>query len=305
MLAPIALFVYNRPEHTKQTLEALAQNQLAQDSELVIFCDGAKVNASTTDIARITEVRALVKSQKWCKEVRIVEQTHNLGLATSITQGVTELINQFGKVIVLEDDIVTSKGFLRFMNEALDFYEHEEKVMHISGYMFPIDFEEIEPQDEHTFFYRSTSCWGWATWQRAWKYFNSDAKFLLTQLQEKKLLQEFDLDNTYRFSYQLELNLQHKIHTWAVKWYASVFLQKGLCLHPKHSLVQNIGNDQSGDNSPETNHFWHNDLATFIPIQDISIVENKAIIEKMKDFYRKLKISFWQRVQRRIYLFLK
>jgi hypothetical protein len=306
MLSPIVLFVYNRPDHTQKTLDALAKNELAKHSILYVFCDGAKSNSSQKQIEKINETREIIRRQKQednFKEVIITEQTQNLGLADSIVSGVTQIIKKYGKIIVLEDDIVTSKGFLRFMNESLEVYEHEEKVMHISGYMFPADLESAIPNDEETFFYRSTSCWGWATWQRAWQNINTDTEFLLSELQSKKLLNEFDLDGTYQFSKQLELNISKKIKTWAVKWYASVFLQDGLCLHPKHSLVQNIGTDSTGNTSPTTNHFWHKELADYVEVNPIQTTENKKVVEQMKVYYRQFKLSFSQKIINRFRLF--
>lgn len=311
MLSPIVLFVYNRPDHTQKTLDALAQNELAKDSILYVFCDGAKSNSSQNQIEKINETREIIRLEKQkieegnrnFKEIINVEQTQNLGLADSILSGVTQIIKKYGKIIVLEDDIVTSKGFLKFMNESLDFYENEEKVMHISGYMFPADLENAVPNDEQTFFYRSTSCWGWATWKRAWSKINTDTEFLLSELQSKKLLNEFDLDGTYQFSKQLELNKTGKIKTWAVKWYASVFLQNGLCLHPKHSLVQNIGTDSTGNTSPTTNHFWHKELANYVEVNPIETIENTKVVEQMKGYYRQFKLSFSQKIINRFRLF--
>lgn len=304
MLSPIVLFVYNRPDHTKKTLDALSQNELAKDSILYVFCDGTKSNSSQNQIEKINETREVVKKQERnFKEVIITEQTQNLGLADSILNGVSKIITKYGKIIVLEDDIVTSKGFLRFMNESLEIYEYEEKVMHISGYMFPADLENAVPNDEQTFFYRATSCWGWATWQRAWQKMNTDTEFLLSELQSKKMINEFDLDGTHKFSKHLELNISKKIKTWAVKWYASVFLEKGLCLHPKYSLVQNIGTDNTGDNSPKTNYFWHQKLADFVEVNPIELDENQKVVEQMKIYYRQFKLSFPQKIINRFRIF--
>ncbi|AFM03671.1 hypothetical protein Fleli_1234 [Bernardetia litoralis DSM 6794] len=305
MLSPIVLFVYNRPDHTQKTLDALAQNDLAKESILYVFCDGAKPNSSQNQLEKINQTRQIVKQQEGnFKEIIITEQTQNLGLADSILNGVTQVLRKYGKIIVLEDDIVTSKGFLKFMNESLEIYEYEKKVMHVSGYMFPANLENAIPNNEQTFFYRSTSCWGWATWQRAWQTINTDTDFLLSELDSKQLLNEFDLDGTYKFSKQLELNITGKIKTWAVKWYASVFLQNGLCLHPKYSLVQNIGTDSTGNTSPTTNHFWHQKLAEEVEVNPIQTIENKEVVEQMKVYYRKFKLSLPQKIRNRFRLFI-
>jgi len=138
-LAPIVLFVYKRPWHTEQTLRALMANDLADESILYVYSDSPKHLACDDDIAGVEEVRRIARSENWCKEVHVIEAPHNKGLVMSFVDGVTEVVNRHGKVIVLEDDQVTSKGFLKFMNEALELYKADEKVMHVSGYMYPAD----------------------------------------------------------------------------------------------------------------------------------------------------------------------
>lgn len=134
-MAPVVLFVYNRPMHTEQTLEALHQNELADESILYIYADGPKGNLTKDAIEKIIRTRRVIRKKKWCKEVHIIESTHNKGLADSIISGVTDTVNRYGKAIVLEDDVVTSKGFLRYMNDALVMYEHDAGAMHISGFI--------------------------------------------------------------------------------------------------------------------------------------------------------------------------
>ena len=134
--SPIILFVYNRPWHTRKTIEALQKNLLADQSDLVIYSDAPKRNS---DEQKVTEVRNLIKTVKGFKNLIINERKENYGLARSIITGVTETIDKYGRVIVLEDDIITSKYFLKYMNEALEIHKSEDRVMHISGYMYPID----------------------------------------------------------------------------------------------------------------------------------------------------------------------
>jgi GR25 family glycosyltransferase involved in LPS biosynthesis len=281
MLAPIILFAYNRPFHTRQTLEALKLNDLSNESLLYIYCDGAKANESAETLAKIAEVRAIAKSENWCKEVVVVEQSSNLGLADSIVSGVTKIVNQFGKIIVLEDDILTSSGFLRYMNDALHLYENEEKVMHVSGYMFPINCAN----EKDTFFYNTASCWGWGTWSRAWKYMNTDAAFLLNALTQKKMLKSFNIGGYADFIEQLQLNISGIKKTWAVKWYASFVLQNGFALHPKNTLTLNIGHDNSGENCNASN-LYENNVVKSIRVEAIPIQSSKIVYQKMKHFYR-------------------
>lgn len=282
-LAPIVLFVYNRPWHTRQTLEALSNNYYADQSELIVFADGPKQNASSEDIEKIIEVRSIVKEKQWCKSVKIIESEINKGLADSIVSGVTKIVNEYGKIIVLEDDIVTSPGFLKYMNDALSLYESKEKVMHISGYMFPVN--EKLPQ---TFFYNTASCWGWGTWARAWKYFNEDTRKLAELIYRNNLVKKFNVQNSYPFYSHLEDNISGKIKTWAVMWYASFFLKSGFSLHPYPSLTNNIGHDNSGENCTTNNFFYWNRLANQISVKTIPIKESKKAISAMVKFNKKL-----------------
>jgi len=136
--APVALFVYNRPDHARRTLEALARNRLARETPLFVFSDGPKANATGEERERISATRALVCSRAWTRSVTLIESATNRGLADSIVHGVGEVLSQHDRVIVLEDDIVTSPGFLEFLNRGLELYANEDRVMHLSGYMYPL-----------------------------------------------------------------------------------------------------------------------------------------------------------------------
>src|SRR5574341_550215 len=162
-IAPISLFVYNRLRHTQQTVEALQKNELANVSHLFVFSDGPK---SETDKEKVLKVREYIKTVTGFKSVTLIEREQNLGLGNSIITGVTEIVNRYGKIIVLEDDLVTSLYFLKFMNEALAFYTDDPRIYTITGYSFPIKF----PKDYHYPVYLSYrhSSWGWGTWKENW-----------------------------------------------------------------------------------------------------------------------------------------
>jgi FkbM family methyltransferase len=278
-LAPIVLFVYNRPWHTDQTLNALMQNELADESVLYIFADGPKENATDEQLKKISEVRQLIRSKQWCKEAHIIEAEKNKGLADSIIDGVTQIVNEYGKIIVLEDDIITSKGFLRYMNDALAVYENEENVFHISGYMFPVKGKLPE-----TFFYRQTSCWGWGTWPGKWNQLEKSPVKLKQQLINASQINYADIDGTNQFINQLNDNIDGRIKTWAVLWHFSVFLKNGLSLHPRKSLVKNIGNDSSGVNSGSTTLFEVEPIER-IQVKKIKIEDYKKVYNFLKIFY--------------------
>lgn len=287
--APIAFFAYNRPWHAEKSLESLSQCEGAKESALYIFCDGTK---REEDVRAVEEVRKLVRSYEWCGSVNIIERDKNIGLASSIISGVTELCNKYGRVIVLEDDLVLSPQFLNYMNDALEIYKNIPKVMHISGYMFPVNDRLPE-----TFFYRSASCWGWATWARAWEKLALDADNLLLQLKNTNLRYEFDIKGSNDFYDTLVDNATGKIKTWAIYWYASVFLAGGLCLHPGESLVNNIGHDNTGTNCSKTNVFNVEVRKHRITRFTQDIKENESVLEMMADYYRRInKRSLFVRV---------
>jgi hypothetical protein len=240
-LAPIALFVYNRPDHTRRTLSYLQKNELANDSRLFIFSDGAK---NPADEQKVQEVRELAAQVVGFKSVKLITRTQNVGLANSIIAGVTQLVNEFGKVIVFEDDLLSSPYTLEYFNEALTRYKDEEQAMHIGAYMFPLK-DKTLPE---TFFHRIATSWGWATWDRAWHNFEPDVDKLIAQFDTHKML-DFSINGSGNFWKQIMEFKAGKNNSWAIRWYASIFLKYGLALHPAHSLVHNIGHDGTGVHS--------------------------------------------------------
>ena len=280
-MAPIILFAYNRPHLLRQTLESLQANPLASESDLFIFCDGPKPNAKESDLQKIAEVRSIAREQRWCKSVTVFESETNKGLGPSIISGVTQIVNEFGKVIVLEDDMITSPYFLEYMNKALEKFEDEEKVMHISAYMFP-----VKSDIPKLFFYNSTTCWGWGTWKRAWDKLEIEPKSLKNKLKKQGLYNYFNLDGHGDFALQLDLNINGLLNTWAVKWHASVVLSHGLSLHPKRSYVQNIGFGEDASNTKNGKEIFHIDkLAEEVNVYDIPLEESNLAREAMMKFY--------------------
>ncbi|MDP2156825.1 MAG: glycosyltransferase [Nitrospirota bacterium] len=237
--APIILFAYNRPEHLRRTIESLKHNEEARDSDLFIYSDGPKTPSATLKVA---EVRAYLKTIEGFRQVTAIERQENMGLARSVIAGVSEIIGRFSRAIVLEDDLVTSPYFLRFMNEALVRYENDDLVMQISGHMFPV---EIDTEDDALFLPFTTS-WGWATWKRAWEHFDPAMTGYAVLKKDRDRRRKFNLDGAYAYFRMLEAQFKGKIDSWAIRWYLSVFMLDGLALFPVKTLVNNIGFDGSG-----------------------------------------------------------
>ena len=297
-LAPIVIFVYNRPWHTRKTIEALQKNELALKSSLFVYCDAAKSNA---DQVEVEKVRKYIDSVEGFNNVTIIKRDKNWGLADSIIDGVNCIVNRYGKVIVLEDDLVTSPYFLRFMNDALEYYKNESKVMHISGWNYPIDSAGLESE---TVFFRGTSCWGWATWRRSWQFFEKDAQ-KLSETFTKKDIYEFDYDGSARMWSQVKGNMSGRMNTWAVFWYASVFRQKGLCLHPVTSMVENIGHDGTGVNCDALNIYTSKVTNRPITTFTDDLVEDSKTVSEIKSFLKKKKKYLLRRIVNRLIRLVK
>jgi len=295
-LAPIALFVYNRPIHTQKVVEALQKNSDAIHSKLYIFSDAPKNEES---YEKVKQVRDYIKIITGFKSITIKEQTQNLGLAKSIIGGVTEIVNNFGKIIVLEDDIETSPFFLKFMNSALNFYEKEERVWAITGRQWPIDTSKLP----EAFFLYDWPCTGWGTWASRWKFFDKNPDKYISEISLKKDIYVFNRQGTSDVYSQLTMNKTGEIDTWAIFWASEIFLNKGLSLFPAKSLIRNIGFDGSGVHCGAATITDCGDLninEMEIDFSKIPIEENKDATELVCDFYRKQKPCILKRIIRKI-----
>ena len=295
--APILLFVYNRPEHVRRNIQALLKNELAAESELFIYSDAAK---DETSQAAVKEVRAFIRSIQGFKKITITERTENWGLARSIIDGVTTLINRYGRVIVLEDDLVVAPHFLQFMNDALETYRDEERVGHIQACDFTHD-----PSLPDTFLIKWTGSWGWGTWDRAWKHFNADGKVLLAELESRKLTYTFDFNGKYGYTRMLRRQIEGKNNSWAIRWNASLFLKGILSLNVGKSLVQNEGFDGSGTNCGGGGLYASELYMERLPVKKISPIEENIQARNAYVRYYARTNSFMAKAIRRIKRTLK
>lgn len=238
-LSPIILFVYNRPWHTEQTVEALKKNELSSESELFIFSDGPKKENDEN----VKKVREYIKTIDGFKAVNIIEREKNIGLANSVISGVTEIVNKFGKVIVLEDDIVTSSRFLQFMNESLEKYEGDERIFSISGYNVPMKCPA--EYDKNVFLSYRYSSWGWATWKDKWYEADWDVQGWEEVFSDKGVNKKFQRGGE-DLHYIFKAQMNGTLNSWAIRWYYSHFRKDRFTLFPVKSLVENIGFDGTG-----------------------------------------------------------
>ena len=285
-IAPIVMFVYNRPQLARQTLECLAVNELASESDLFIFSDGAKQNATQADCIKIEETRKVIREKAWCKTVTIIESSVNKGLATSVIEGVTEVVSKYGNVIVIEDDVLLSPHFLKFMNDALKIYKDDSRVGSIGSWNYFCPPNKLT----ETFFFRYPDTKGWATFERAWKYFEPDSVKLIEQLKSKSKWDEFNFhDDIFYMGKMLQLQAENKISSWAIRWTASSILNNMLTLFPATTLSKDIG--FGADATHDKSIYDYNANLQFstssvnVIIQEV--IENNAAIIEWKKFSRK------------------
>lgn len=290
--APIALFVYNRLQHLEKTVAALLANKESSSSVLYIFSDAPR---GVLDERAVNEVRQYIQKIKGFSAVHIIEREQNYGLARSIIEGVSQVCQEQGRAIVLEDDIVVSTYFLKFMNEALRLYKSDDRVISIHGYVYPV--METLPE---TFFLRGADCWGWATWKRGWDLFEPDGQFLLQELNARKLTHRFDFDGAYPYVRMLKNQIKGRNNSWAILWHASAFLKDKLTLYPGRSLVLNIGADGSGTHC--TTIAWLSGEIADSPIKvdTISVEENVFARQQIVKFNRSARPSMPIRVLRKL-----
>jgi len=285
-LAPIALFVYNRPWHLQRTIESLKTNKLAGKSELFVFSDAAKDKRSEDDVRA---VRNYLKTLDGFRRVVVNEFETNLGPSKAIIRGVTDILNKYGKIIVLEDDLFVFPYFLKYMNDALLFYENENRVISVCGYMYPIKIKQQE-----TVLLKITDCWGWATWKRGWNLFEPDAGKLLERLKARSLTKKFNLNGGYDYLKILKKQSKNKISSWAICWYASSLLNDKLSLYPVRSLVRNIGFDDLGTHCSHSAAYDVDTFQSQVGISAIPLEEDRYTIKKMEIF---LKINRLKKIE--------
>jgi hypothetical protein len=283
-LAPVALFAYRRSAHLAQTLRALRENPEASRTELFVFSDCFK---SSADAADVEVVRYTLRGIEGFAATHIVYRETNFGLSRNITTGVSAVLAARPSVIVVEDDIVVSPYFLRFMNDALQTYRHTPRVGSISAYSYPVS--ESMPE---TYFIRGADCWGWATWRDRWRYYDSDSRALASRLESGNLLGAFDFDGAAGYLQMLKDQIVGKNDSWAIRWHASCYLRELLVLYPGRALAENIGRDGTGTHSTAADETFDVNLSpTSVTVGGIPVEESTKAREAIKRFFIKQKAA--------------
>jgi hypothetical protein len=289
--APIVLFAHRRPEHLRRTVESLLKNAEAPETHITIYCDAAK---RTEHQAAVDAVRRYVDGISGFASVTRVHRAENRGLAKSIISGVTQALTESDRVIVMEDDLVVSPFFLRYMNDGLTRYRDDEQVASVHGYWFPIHAGLPE-----TFFLKGADCWGWATWARAWRHFEPDGKRLLEEVRRRGLAHEIDYDGTHPHMTMLKRHIAGRNDSWSIRWHVTCYLKGMLTLYPSRSVVDNIGHDNSGTHCAESEVYSGEISTERIPVDRIEPIESQAAREAAIAFYRDTKESLlWKALKR-------
>lgn len=274
-----------------------ATTRWLRKANFFVFSDGARTEDDREDVEL---VRSYIHTIEGFKTVHRIERDRNYGLAANIIDGVTDIVNRYGRVIVLEDDLVTAPGFLQFMNDALDTYADEPRVGHIQAY----DFTQ-NPRLPETFLIKFTGSWGWATWQRAWQHFNPDGQYLLNELHRRHLTRRFDFNGKYGFTRMLRRQVEGKNNSWAIRWNASLFLQDILSLNVGRSLVQNEGFDGSGTHCGADHLYEARLYKERLRVEKISPVTENLEARKIFERYYARTNSLWAKGMRRLQSLLK
>jgi hypothetical protein len=245
MYAPVILFTYNRLHQSKEVIKSLQLNDLASETDLLIYSDGPKNN--NIDIFKVDAVRKFINDVSGFKSIQIIEKEVNIGLFDMVTRGVSEVIKKYHKVIVLEDDIVTSPKFLTYMNEALLRFEPDNEIMSISGYTYPISLDHKYQHD--LILSHRTSSWGWATWKDRWESVDFDVDSVKKYY--KNYIKTFSRAGPDLPS-MIKARFREKNKSWAIFFALSHHIQNKYAIMPSKSFCQNIGHDGSGEHCHES-----------------------------------------------------
>lgn len=287
-LSPVIVFAYNRLEHLCQTIAALQKNELAMESTVYIFCDGPKENSTPEQISQVHSVQEYADSVKEFGKVIVEKAKVNKGLANSVIYGVTKVIKEYGKAIIVEDDILTHPYFLRFMNQALDFYTEEKNIFTIGAFT-----ENIKIPDDYAydvFVVPRVESWGWATWADRWL----SAQWDISTYPALRNKDRADIMRLCKggddFWPMLQNQALGKVDSWAVRWQYNMSRAGKLCLRPSYTLVRNIGLDGTGVHCDASESgmassipYYNKDKYDITLVKDIQ--ENIIISNNLREYF--------------------
>jgi hypothetical protein len=290
MISPLAIFAFNRPKYLEKCLKSLKLNKLSRQTITYFFIDYPKLEK---DFKNYHKVLNMVRETNIFKKKVIIQRKYNYGLKKNILNGINYVLKKNETIIVLEDDLYLSKYFLDYMNKYLYFFKNSKNIASIHGYCYPIDKKNLN----NFFLLRGADCWGWATWRRAWKFYNDDNLMLAKKIKSKNEIDTFNFNNSFNY-YEMLLNRPE--NTWAINWYASAFIRNMFTLYPKNSYVRNMGNSGLGTHSNKIDKRFDISLSKSFKFEKLIIAEDLNARKKFEEFFKynfKKKFIFLKKIK--------
>jgi|ETNmetMinimDraft_33_1059910.scaffolds.fasta_scaffold25675_2 hypothetical protein len=276
MISPLVIFAFNRPKYLEKCLKSLKLNKLSRQTITYFFIDYPKLEK---DFKNYNKVIKIVRETNIFKKKIIIQRKYNYGLKKNILNGIDYVLKKNETIIVLEDDLYLSKYFLDYMNKYLNFFKNSKNIASIHGYCYPIDKKNLN----NFFLLRGADCWGWATWRRAWKYYNDDNLMLAKKIKSKNEIDTFNFNNSFNY-YEMLFNRSSSI--WAINWYASAFIKNMFTLYPKNSYVRNMGNSGLGTHSNKIDKRFDISLCKSFKFEKLVIAEDVNARKKFEEFFK-------------------
>jgi hypothetical protein len=290
-MSPPALFCFNRPTHTRETVKALASCPEAPGTDLYVFIDGPRTDDDKPQVDAVHDIFCNLPF----RTLRVFRSEINKGLFRSITEGVSLVLSERMDVVVVEDDLVVSPHFLSYMSDGLERYRNANEVGSIHGYALPVD------GLPDYFFLKGGDCWGWATWRDRWKLFLPEPMRLLELLVRTGALDEFMGTQGASSLKMLCKRAESRNQSWAILWHASLWLAGRLTLHPGKSFVRNIGVDGTGTHCDPETRFDVPLANSYEGLPDLRLTHDHAAAALVSDFLDEVgNQSFWGGCKRRL-----
>ena len=276
MISPLVIFAFNRPKYLEKCLKSLKLNKLSRQTITYFFIDYPKLEK---DFKNYNKVLKIVRETNIFKKKFIIQRKYNYGLKKNILNGINYVLKKNETIIVLEDDLYLSKYFLDYMNKYLNFFKNSKNIASIHGYCYPIDKKNLN----NFFLLRGADCWGWATWRRAWKFYNDDNLMLAQKIKNKNEIDTFNFNNSFNYH---EMLFNRPQNTWAINWYASAFIRNMFTLYPKNSYVRNMGNSGLGTHSNKIDKRFDISLSKSFKFEKLVIAEDLNARKKFEEFFK-------------------
>ena len=294
--APIVIFSYNRPEKTKSVLQSVLEADFANESDIYVYSDGPRSEKDYDKVREVRETIHMIAEHNREYAIRVIEKESNDGLSKSIIMGVSEIINQYGRIIVLEDDNVVSKDFISYMNNCLDYYSHYNNVGSIAGlsYLTEHDFPDDYKKDVYALM-RPCS-WVWGTWKNRWELIDWDVKDFTSFVHNKKEVQRFN-EAGNDLIYLLKAQRYGRVNSWAIRFCYGLFKNKLLTIYPRYSKAKNVGYDGSGThfNKVEQMSTWEKNISA-IDLQKRFNNEDIYLSDVIEDNRIKKKVRLYNNI---------